>query len=221
MPKARARVTLADDKEIVLDPIETLAVVLSLAAVWWTSTRNPICWPVGLVSVLLYGWIFFGARLYSDALLQLVYAALQCYGWWHWRRVARAARSPDASASACGAQEGAPRRRPPVVRPQARQLAATLGAGGVGALALGAVMGHYTDAALPWLDATLAALSLVAQYWMARLYRLNWLLWIGVDLVYVLLYLNRALPLTAALYVGFVVLAGVGWWKWQSPPAQH
>ncbi len=158
--------------------------------------RNRLCWPVGLVSVLLYGWVFYGARLYSDALLQMVYAGLQCYGWWQWHR---------ASAHA---------RRPHVRRPRARDLAAALLVGVIGAIALGAIMSRFTDAALPWLDAALTALSLVAQYWMARLYRVNWLLWIAVDLVYVAVYAVRELPLTAVLYAGFVVLAVLGWRQW-------
>ena len=158
--------------------------------------RNSLCWPVGLVSVLLYGWIFYGARLYSDALLQLVYAALQCYGWWQWSKAPMHAR------------------RPQVRRPRGRDLAFAMLVGSVGAVALGNIMSRYTDAALPWLDATLTALSLVAQYWMARLYRVNWLLWIAVDLVYVGVYVVRHLPLTAALYAGFVVLAILGWRQW-------
>lgn len=158
--------------------------------------RNQLCWPVGLVSVLLYAWIFYGARLYSDALLQLVYAALQCYGWWRWSKAPVRAQ------------------RPQVCRPKGRDLALAVLVGAVGAVALGNVMSRYTDAALPWLDATLTAFSLVAQYWMARLYRINWLLWIAVDLVYVGVYVVRQLPLTAALYAGFVVLAILGWRQW-------
>jgi len=179
-----------------VEPLEILAVGLSVVAVWWTTVRNRLCWPVGLVSVLLYGWIFYGAKLYSDALLQLVYAALQCYGWWQWR--------------AAPAQE----RRPHVRQPRRRDLALGVLLGTLGAVGLGAIMSRYTDAALPWLDATLTAFSLVAQYWMARLYRANWLLWILVDLVYVGLYGVRHLPLTAALYAGFILLAVVGWRQW-------
>jgi len=176
--------------------LEILAVVLSVAAVWWTTVRNRLCWPVGLVSVLLYGWIFYGAKLYSDALLQLVYAALQCYGWWQWRIAPAQVRRPD------------------VRHPRARDLTLGMLLGAIGAVALGAIMSRYTDAALPWLDATLTAFSLVAQYWMARLYRANWLLWILVDLVYVGLYGVRHLPLTAVLYAGFVLLAVLGWRQW-------
>jgi nicotinamide mononucleotide transporter len=190
--------------------VEGLAVILSLAGVWWTSVRNPVCWPVGLASVLLYAWVFAGARLYSDALLQAVYAVLQCYGWWNWRRAAAAGASDGAASARLAA-------RPAVVRPQARALVLALAAGAAAALVLGALMARFTDAARPWFDAALAALSLVAQFWMARLYRVNWLLWIAVDVAYVLLYLDRGLPLTAALYAVFVALAGFGWWKWRPP----
>ncbi len=181
-----------------LDPLEALAVALSLAAVGLTTARNALCWPVGLASVLLYGWIFLGARLYSDALLQLVFAVLECYGWWQWRRQPRSGG------------------RPQVHEPRATELWAPLLAALLGALALGAGMARYTDAALPWLDALLTTLSLVAQFWMARMIRLNWLLWIGVDVVYVGVYWVRELPLTAALYLGFIALAAWGWRSWGS-----
>jgi len=182
-----------------VDPVEGLGVVLSVAAVWLTTARNPWCWPVGLASVIVYGWIFIGARLYSDALLQGVYAVLEIYGWWQWRRLPQA--------------EG----QPAIRRARAIEWWAPLALSVVGALALGAAMARYTDAALPWLDAALTAASLVAQFWMARLIRANWLLWIAVDLVYVGVYWSRALPLTAALYAGFVLLAAVGWWRWAPP----
>jgi nicotinamide mononucleotide transporter len=179
-----------------VDPVEAVAVVLSIAAVWLTTARNPLCWPVGLASVLVYGWIFIGARLYSDALLQGIFAALEVYGWWQWRRL------PQTDSQ-------------PAVRPaSARELWLPAGLAAAGALALGAAMARYTDAALPWLDAVLTAASLVAQYWMARMIRANWPLWIAVDVVYVGVYWSRELPLTAGLYAGFVVIAAVGWRRW-------
>ncbi len=189
-----------------LDPLELLAVALSVAAIWWTSVRRPICWPVGLAASILYGWIFYGARLYSDALLQVVFAVLICYGWWNWRR----ARHLPADAAA-----GAPRSVPAVVRAPLRELAASLLLGAAGALVLGWLAARYTNAVFPWLDASLSAASVVGQYWTARLYRASWLLWIAVDTVYVGLYVNRHLLLTAGLYAGFVCLAAYGWWRWR------
>jgi nicotinamide mononucleotide transporter PnuC len=38
----------------------------------------------GFVQVTLYVWVFYQAKLYSDAGLHVVYMALQIYGWWQW-----------------------------------------------------------------------------------------------------------------------------------------
>ena len=43
----------------------------------------------------------------------------------------------------------------------------------------------------------------------------NWLWWVGIDLVSIVLYLERGLELTALLFAGYVVLALVGWQNWR------
>jgi nicotinamide mononucleotide transporter len=54
----------------------------------------------------------------------------------------------------------------------------------------------------------------VAQYMMTRKLLENWLLWIAVDVVYIGLFINRQLPLTAILYTVFLVLAIIGYVQW-------
>lgn len=70
--------------------LEAFAAALGVLAVYLTARQNPWCWPLGLVMVLLYAWVFFEARLYANTLLQGVFAITQLYGWWQWRRPARA-----------------------------------------------------------------------------------------------------------------------------------
>jgi nicotinamide riboside transporter PnuC len=111
--------------------------------VWLTVKQNPWCWPIGLVMVLLYSWIFYDVKLYSDMLLQVIYAALQVYGWWQWTRAVKS--SMDARSRLGGR---------PSLPPDGRR---------GGSLLLGAAMAHWTDAAQPWLDAFLTGFSLVAQ----------------------------------------------------------
>jgi len=151
--------------------------------------------------VVLYGGVFYSARLYSDALLQIVYAALELYGWRTWQRAP---------------QDAATDPHPSVVPASGFMIGGGLFAGAVGWAVLGALMARYTDAALPWVDSGLTSYSLVAQFWMARLVRANWLLWIAVDVIYVGLYINRDLQVTAGLYAVFVPLAGIGWWSWRT-----
>src|SRR6187402_2184656 len=69
-----------------LSPFEVSAALVSAAGVWLTARRSPWCWPVGLVSVIAYAWIFVDAKLYSDTMLQVIFAFLILYGWQRWSR---------------------------------------------------------------------------------------------------------------------------------------
>lgn len=180
---------------------ETLAAVVSVAGVWLTTQRHPWCWPIGLVSVLLYAWVFVDARLYSDALLQGVFAAAIIYGWNRWLRHLD--------------DDGRVRVAP---LPRRRALA-HIALGAVGAVALGWFMHRHTNAALPWLDSALAAFSMVAQWWAIRRHAAVWWMWIVVDVIYVGLYMYKALYITALLYAGFVLLAIAGLRSWQRAAA--
>ena len=43
------------------------------------------CWPAAFVSSVLTIVVMFGARLYSEAALNVFYAAMAVYGWYQWR----------------------------------------------------------------------------------------------------------------------------------------
>lgn len=181
--------------------LELFAAALGVIAVWLTVKQNPWCWPIGLVMVLLYTWIFFDVKLYSDMLLQVVYAGLQVYGWWQWTRRGAADNGRIVTSLGSGS------------------LLLSLVAGALVSLVLGAAMARFTDAAQPWLDATLTGYSLVAQVWMAQKRVQCWPLWILLDVIFVGLFLYKALYLTAGLYALFTLLAVQGWRDWRADPA--
>ncbi|HLD65727.1 MAG TPA: nicotinamide riboside transporter PnuC [Pseudomonas sp.] len=183
-----------------MSSLELFAATLGVIAVWLTVKQNPWCWPIGLVMVLLYGWIFFEVKLYSDMLLQGVFAVLQLYGLWQWTRGG-------------GQQHGCA-----VSRLSMPGLVLSLLIGTAGSLALGYLMATYTDAAAPWLDAALAAFSLVAQTWMAQKRLECWPLWFVLDVLFVGLFISKGLYPTAGLYGLFCLLALQGWLTWRLDP---
>ncbi|KWE80966.1 aminotransferase [Burkholderia ubonensis] len=193
--------------------LEIAGVIVSALAIWLTAKRRMLCWPVGLASVALYGWIFFDAKLYSDMLLQGAFAVLQVYGWRRWlaQRVDRA----DGTAGG-GASHGAV---VPVSGVTPAKVLPDLIAAVVGSALLGGIMARWTDAALPFVDASLTAFSLVAQYWTARRYIASWGLWIVVNVVYVGMFVVKELYLTAGLYALFIGLAVIGWRDWRNTAA--
>jgi nicotinamide mononucleotide transporter len=176
--------------------IEIAGFITTLLGIWLTTRRLLVCWPVTLLADFLYLVVFYQARLFSDALLQIFFVAFTLYGWWHWWRGVR--------------EEGEVRVAPLGLR----GALAAIAAGAVGAVVLGWLMARV-GAALPHLDAALTSYSLVASWWQARKHIANWWLWIAVDLVYVGEYIYKGLWLTAPLYLLLVGLAVLGWWDWR------
>ena len=176
--------------------LEVLAVILGLACVGLTVRQHVACWPTGLAMVALYIVVFYRARLYSDMLLQVVYVALQLYGWHAWVK-----RGPRRTGLA-------------VSRLPRHTAAAWAVVCLVGTAALGTVMHLRTDAALPYLDAFATTASLIAQWLLGRKVLESWLVWIVVDVVSIGMYLAKELHLTAALYAVFLILSFQGYRAW-------
>lgn len=179
------------------DAFELAAAVVGAISVYLSVRESVWSWPTGIANVLMYVWVFLCARLYADMGLQVVYAAISVYGWWHWLH------------------GGADRSVLPVTRMPRRWLlpVALLTAASAGAL--GAFLHRTTDAALPYLDASLTATSLAAQWMLSRKYLENWVVWIAADVVYVGMFIYKRLWCTSALYAVFLVLAVAGWRQWR------
>ena len=181
--------------------VELAGFVTTWVGIWLTTRRMMICWPIVLAADIFYLAVFYQARLYSDALLQVFFVAFTLYGWWHWWRGLRA--------------EGEVR----VVPLSVQGWITGLISGAVGAVALGWLMVRI-GAALPHLDAALTSYSLVASWWQARKHTANWWLWIAIDGVYVGEYAYKDLWLTAILSVGLVALAVLGLRDWRRAASQ-
>jgi len=176
--------------------LEPVAVLFGIVSVWLSVKERIWAWPTSLVNVLLYFAIFGDQRLYAQAGLQLFYAGIALYGWYHWR---------------FGGAEHTPlrvSRTPSGWRLTLPLFVVTF------AVALGWTLARFTDAALPWLDAALTAGSLCAQFMMSRKYLENWALWVALDVVYIGLWISRGLYLTAFLYAAFLLLAALGHVEW-------
>lgn len=178
---------------------EIIGTVLGVIGVWLMIRENIWGWPVGLVQVSVYGWVFFDAKLYSDAILQACFFAIQAYGWWHWQRNQHTAAHSDL----------------PIRRLRLGLLAGCVAGGALATAAWGTFMQRTTDAALPHWDAFILVFSLIAQWLQARKVLENWAGWIVVNTVAIGVYWAKDLRLTAGLYVIFWAMAVWGWRAWR------
>jgi nicotinamide mononucleotide transporter len=181
-----------------MDPIETVAVGMTLIGIVLTIKQRISCWPVAIVGILAYLVVFVHARLYADAVLQPIYVVQNIYGWWYW-----------AHGGARGEGEA------PIVA--LRWLDRTFWVGGTALVSVivGAALARWTNAAAPYADAALSTTSLVANWLLARKVLENWWLWIAVNVGYVILFWKKNLQLSAALYLVLLGLAIAGLIEWQ------
>jgi nicotinamide mononucleotide transporter len=177
--------------------LEGVSFVTGAVCVWLTVRANVWNFPVGLLNTATFSVVFFDARLYGDAALQVVYFLLGLMGWYLWlyggeRRTAlRVVRAGSLEKWVVGAA---------IV---------------LGTLVLWRTLRELGGSASFW-DALTTSVSLGAQWLLNRKRLETWHLWILVDIVYVPLYVSRGLNLTALLYAVFLVMATLGLAHWRT-----
>jgi nicotinamide mononucleotide transporter len=179
--------------------LELLAMITGVIGVWLTVKESIWCFPMGIINVALYAWLFIspGIQLYADALLQIIYILLLTYGWYNWSKE-KESKSSDAT-----------------MKIDFRTSLKIFILTALSAIMLAWFFSNYTAASYPWLDSALTCASLAAQWMIAKKYIENWIVWILADLVYLPLYIVKHLPLTAILYFIFLILAVKGYIEWK------
>jgi len=176
--------------------LEITGVITGLLCVGLAAINNIWNWPIAIISVGIYIFIFFNTHLYADMGLQVYFMIMNFYGWYYW------------------SQKPASEEKTPVLLVTRMELIYSVIAVIVFTFILGSLL-KYTPASYPFLDSFCAACSLVAQVFLARKVLENWLIWIFVDIIYVGIYIFKHLELTAIMYGIYVILALWGYFDWR------
>jgi nicotinamide mononucleotide transporter len=182
---------------LALGLVEVFGFATGAACVLLVVDENVWNFPVGIANNLGFFALFFSARLYADMALQLVYVGLAVAGWRLWLK-------------GNGGQEPLRVSTAPAFE---RLLLFALGLFASAALVV--YLRRIGDAA-PVRDALTTVLSLIAQWLLNRKRIDSWAVWITADVLYVWLYLDRRLYLTAVLYAIFIGLCLAGLARWRA-----
>ncbi|MTH55080.1 nicotinamide riboside transporter PnuC [Bacillus mangrovi] len=186
--------------------MEIAASLAGLVCVWLNAKENIWAYPIGIVNLTLFFFIFYEVKLYADAVLQIIFLVLSIYGWvvWLTKREGHSVR---------------PTRK--ITRNETVFLFTGIL---LVAVSWGYGLSAYTDASIPYADASMASMSIFAQAFLSRKVLENWLIWIAVDILSVGIYLYKGLPLIAFTYFVFLLICIYGYisWKkeWQSARLQ-
>ncbi len=183
--------------------LESVAVLTGILCVWLNVRQNIWTWPTAIVSSILFGIVFFEARLYTTMLLQGLFIGISVYGWRSWLT-------------------GGPGGGPLLVTRLHQMtglilLLLTL----VGTTGLALALNYITASDYPILEGLTTTLSVIACWMAARKILESWMVWIVTDAIYVGLYLATGLYLTLLLYLLYLGLATAGFIAWRNSYRNH
>ncbi|MFF0493619.1 nicotinamide riboside transporter PnuC [Nocardia sp. NPDC003482] len=174
--------------------------IASLAVVWLAMRKTLWTWPVQLAGALLLLAASIDAHVPGNALKQLLFCVLACYGWFTWSR-------------------GTRDRHDLLVRPAtARErlfLLAVLVVGTIGVAELFVHLSWLHIAWSPWVNAYIFVGSAVATFAQSRALVDFWIIWMLVDLAGVPLAFKSGLYVSGAVYGLFFVLVLLGFARWR------
>jgi len=183
--------------EVLGSPLQTIGTLLGIANTILLIRRSIWNWPVGIASVAILGIVFFKTYLLSDMLLQIYFIVMQAIGWVAWLRH----QEPGGDLIV--------ETMPP------REILISCAGTALGALALGATMGHFFHAAFPYWDATVASASVIGQILLTYRRMENWLWWIASNLISIVIYSLKDLHILAGLYAFYMLMAIFGYIEWR------
>ncbi len=184
-----------------MSPLEVTAVVFAMAYLLLAVRENVLCWLFAFLSTAIYTVLFWDVSLLMESALNVYYMAMAVYGWHQWTH---------------GGSNGDDRPHALAVRSMSgAQHAMVITGIAVLSFVSGYLLSEHSSAAWPYIDSFTTWASVITTYLVARKYLQNWLYWVVIDTVSVPLYIDRGLNLTALLFVAYVVIAVVGYFKWR------
>lgn len=182
---------------IITHYIEILGVVTGLLFLYYEIKESVLLWPLGIITSVFYIAIFYSAKFYADMGLQFYYVVVSFYGWYFWLKGKKSQNT-----------------RLSISRLSSRLALVLFIITAAMYYPLGYLLDNFTDSQLPYWDAFTTALSITATWMLARKILEQWLVWVVVDAISMILYIYKDLYPTTLLFACYMFLAFYGYMQW-------
>ena len=178
--------------------IELIAVTFGLVCVWCMKKEIVLAFPIGIVNVLIYVYIFFTSKLYANAAINGFFFVMSAYGWYSWTR--RDSHDETIKITKCS-PTGI------VLNSLAILLFFVI---------IRIILVRYTTSTIPNWDALTTAVYMVAQWLLSRKKIENWILWITADTAMIGICAWEGLYFSSFQYLVFTLIAVLGYREWKT-----
>ncbi|MCR4583938.1 MAG: nicotinamide riboside transporter PnuC [Prevotella sp.] len=180
--------------------LDVLGFLVGLVYLYLEYKASIWLWLASIIMPAVDMVLYFKAGLYADFGMAIYYCLAAVYGWAVWTFGKKKGQAAGAAL--------------PITHFKQRLIVpTTIVMAGLWFL-IWWFLSRHTNSTVPVTDAFTTALSIVALWALARKYAEQWLLWLVVDAVCLVLYIQKGIPFKAAIYGVYTVFAIVGYRKW-------
>jgi len=189
--------------------LEFFGTVAGAIAVWFSARANIWSWPLGLINVTLFFFLFYQVQLYPDMFLQIFFFVTNLIGWWRWKNPSKGEEN---------------RRHELKVSYMSLKLMVVFA---VMALICTSQMGLLAKnlheyfpmlfnkpSAFPFADSFVTVMSIIATYLMVQKKVECWAVWFLVDAIACYMYFAKGIKFVGIEYLAFCFIAAFGLWNW-------
>jgi nicotinamide mononucleotide transporter len=178
--------------------LETIGVIFGIISVVLTVKESIWCWPIGIINVLIFAWIFFASAIYGQVLLQFFFLVLILFGWYEWL------------------YGGETKNVLKITRLKLKDLFYIVPINLLLVFLLSNGIRFISEKEnLTILDSSITALSFTAQFLLAKKILENWIFWIIVNILSIYLFVDTGLLKISFFYFLLLFLATSGYITWK------
>lgn len=189
--------------------LEFFGTVAGFIAVYLASRANIWSWPIGIINVTLFFFLFYQVQLYPDMFLQVFFFVTNLLGWWRWAH-------PRPF-------EEDKKKQLKVSYVPVRQLLVLTLTGLAGTFLFGSLASRLHEwfpvvfskpSAFPYLDSFVTVMSIITTFLMIQKKIESWIIWIVIDAVATYMYFAKGIKFVALEYLIFCFIAAYGLYNW-------
>lgn len=183
-----------------MDTIEIIGAIVGIIYLILEYKANPWLWLFGLLMPLFYIYLFFKNELYANAVINVYYVCASIYGILCWKGIIGSKKNEES----------------PITAMPRKVLLPLLAITAVLTVGLALTLQWLGESQVAWLDGFTAALNVVGMFMLAKGWYQQWICWIIVEPIMVVMSLITGMYPTAVMYLVYCVIAVMGYVRWKN-----
>ena len=171
---------------------EVFAVLFLLLSVGFAVKNNILTWPTGIISNVIYMYIFYNLNIFGNTFIQAVFILQSIDGWYKWKH----------------------NNTRKISELDTMDFTKTI----IVTVVLNFLVYFFlvsTDSKSPILDSSTTAISIMGVILLSLKKVESWYFWILTDIIYIWFFLKEGLYLSSLTYIIILILAIIGLIQWE------